>query len=244
MMTMKETMVPYPELKRQHGEAIHIMKWSAVVGSCLWAVHWLLPYLQSLEIFPAFFAMLEENLPVLVISFVLRWGLTLCAVWYLGVSGELWLRLRRRQHPRGTPAVLEQGRIGEAKDRLKALQEACGGPDPFAVRELDVRVQVFTPAADLPRKDGLLEWKADGTALIPLSGKQSIRLAEGRDGPEIIGLVDMGTAGRPSYREAACPLKPHEPLVIRRGEGAESRIHFALTRLKDEPSESGGNRYD
>lgn len=242
-MLMNRSILPYPQLRLQLEDRLTKMKWFAALGTIFWVSHWLVPYLRALKFLAGVFEVLDGYLMELV-TFLLRWGLTGLFVWYLVQYILLWIQDYRRRHPGGTPAELDGAIVDGAKERLQALRDACEGPDPFRVRVSDVRVQVFTPAADLPVKDGLLRWEDDDTAAINLNSKQSIELVVGAEGPVIIGLVDAGTSGQPNYKEVGCPLRPHVPLVICRGENGDCRQHFAITYLYDKQNRKGDERYD
>lgn len=244
MMLMNQTILPYPMLKLQQEKQLSKMKCFAVLGIIFWAIHWLVPYLRTLKFLQVVFEIVDGTYLVKLAAFLMRWGLTGLFAWYLIQCILLYIQLYRRQHPSGVPALLDRELVDTAKERLNALHEACEGPDPFRVQALDVRVQVFTPAADLPQKDGLLRWNEDSTAEINLNSRQSIHLVEEDDRPRIIGLVDAGMSGHPNYKEVSCQLPPHTPIVICRGEGNDCRQHFAITYLYDKRDRKGGGQYD
>ena len=228
---LMNTIVPYPELKRQQKDCVSRMKVFLAGTALCWGVRWLRPYISSLSIFQPMMSALDENVLLSLALFVLRWAFLGGALAFTGRAVWFAIRVHRRQAPRGTAAALDDAVVDEANQRLADLQAACEGPDPFAVRSSDVRIQVFTPAANVSEKDGLLVWNRDGTASIALNSRQDIWLVMKNNEPRIVGLVETGSDMDPSCEEVAVKLKSHAPQKIYRGEGSERRVHFALTRL-------------
>lgn len=236
-MLNTNTIVSYPALKAQAKTYSRHRKGLLLWTLIFWGVHYGLSYIRNWSLFQPVFAFLDGHPLYGTIFSILRWALTIAAVYFTAKASIYNHLLRRREHPNGVPAGLSREVIDNANSRLEALRAACERHNPFPVQRCPVRVQYLTHLSSSQKKDFLLEWNYDDTAVIPLGSSQALHLRIENERPVIVGVRNVGTDAKPYYQESVYPLEAHEPLPLFRGEGSERRMLVAITYL-------GGKKHD
>ena len=203
-------------------------------AAVLWSVTFLvnLDFVRELGLMKVIDAWLDETGWVRTVLDLLRYGTALGGLAAVCMYIKYAWQYLIRRNMTGEPAPLDETVADEAMQQLEALRNAAGRDSFLEARDDDVRVQVLAPAVDIDRRDYLVHWDDDGNHEIDLGGGRYICLALGRYGePCIMGQTNEGTDAAPLWREHLYPLQPHVPRIIVRGDGAERRIRYAITRL-------------